>query len=238
MARNSHLKRQKARKIVRQTILQLFGIILIIGIIVRFGIPALVSLSLFIAGTSTDKTERQQKQTEFVAQPVINTMYTATNSATVTITGLALENQTIKLYLNDELIGKKETDNDGEFVFENVQLSQEESKFTAKAINKSGDESDYSETISIRYKKDPPIITIDTPSENQSFSKDEDTIEVLGKTDTGTTVTVNGFRAIVNTDSTYSYTLRLHAGDNTIKVIAFDEAGNKSETERKVTYYP
>lgn len=198
----------------------------------------LVNLSLFIAGMKQPEKTQQKKTTEFVAPPVLNPTYTATNSATVTISGLGLDDQTISLYVNDELISKKKVEEDGSFVFEDVRLPADENKIKARAINKNGDESEYSDVLAIQYKKDAPKLSIDTPSDNQSFTKDEDIIRVSGKTDAASTVTVNDFRAIVDSDGTYNYSLRLNPGDNTIKVVAVDEAGNKTEAERKVTYAP
>ena len=47
---------------------------------------------------------------------------------------------------------------------------------------------------------------------------------------------MNEFWAIVDAGGNFSYTLPLQNGENTIKVVATDEAGNKTEYEVKVTY--
>ena len=60
----------------------------------------------------------------------------------------------------------------------------------------------------------------------------------MGKTDSGVRITVNGFWAVIDENNNFSYSLPLQDGDNAIKVVAQDQAGNKAEKEIKVTYSP
>ena len=70
------------------------------------------------------------------------------------------------------------------------------------------------------------------------FEKDQSTVKVLGKTDPGVRVTVNGFWAVIDENNNFSYNLPLQNGENMIKIEAIDQAGNKTEKEIKVTYSP
>jgi bacillopeptidase F len=103
-------------------------------------------------------------------------------------------------------------------------------------VSDGNQKSNFSNILSITYLNEPPELSIETPSDGTQFHKDEKTIEIKGKTNSGTKITVNDFWAIVDTDGNYSYTMALKDGDNQIKVIATDAAGNKTEKQIKVTY--
>jgi outer membrane lipopolysaccharide assembly protein LptE/RlpB len=47
---------------------------------------------------------------------------------------------------------------------------------------------------------------------------------------------VNGFWAVVDDNNNFSYTLPLQSGDNQIKIVAIDQAGNKAEKDLKVNF--
>ena len=89
-------------------------------------------------------------------------------------------------------------------------------------------------------KNSAPTLDISTPSDGQRFDKNSigsgNSISVSGKTDQGVSVTVNGFWAVVDDSNNFSYTLPLQNGDNQIKIIAIDQAGNKTEKDIKVNY--
>ena len=99
-------------------------------------------------------------------------------------------------------------------------------------------ESDPSNTITTILKSAPPSLNLFSPSDNQSFSKDQNMTEVKGTTDPDVKVTVNGLWAITDSNGNFEYSLPLQNGENTIKISATDLAGNKTEKEVKVTYSP
>jgi bacillopeptidase F len=132
------------------------------------------------------------------------------------------------------LIDKKSVDNNGNFVFD-YQLTPGDSLIKVRNDN-DNKKSDFSPIVTVSYKNAAPNLTIDSPSDGQKFSNDQRDITVSGKTDPGVTVTVNGFWAIIDQNNNYSYNLTLINGDNSIKVDATDQAGNKAEKTIKVNY--
>jgi bacillopeptidase F len=105
-------------------------------------------------------------------------------------------------------------------------------------VDVSGKESEFSNVLTVAFKSAPPSLNLDSPSDGQSFSKDQNTATVKGVTDPDVKVTVNGFWAITDSQGNFSYDLPLQNGDNKITVIATDMAGNKNEKDIKVTYSP
>lgn len=233
MAR-SRLSRRMEQKTKKNLLLSVLGIILVTLLVFKFGIPLLINLSLFTSGS--DKEEAKVQDPSFIAPPILNSFPSATSSANIIISGVASKKQTIKLYINDELINTTNSGDDGRFSFQET-IKPGESIIKAKAVV-GENESELSNTITTAFKSAPPSLNINSPSDNQSFSKDQNFVEVKGTTDSDVKVTVNGFWAITDATGEFSYRLLLQNGENRIKISAIDLAGNKTDKEIKVTYNP
>ena len=99
-------------------------------------------------------------------------------------------------------------------------------------------ESDFSNTIITAFKNAPPSLSLNSPTDGQSFSKDQNIASIKGATDTDAKVTINGFWAITDSNGNFSYSLPLQNGENKIRVEAIDIAGNKAIKEIKIIYSP
>ncbi len=142
------------------------------------------------------------------------------------------------MFVNNKLTDITDTKNDGTFSFDGVSLSEGKNEITAKAVNEKDKESNSSEGIVVIYRAKPPSLEVYGPKGGESYHGGEKNVKVTGKTDAYAKITVNEFWAIVDAGGNFSYTLPLHDGENSIKVTASDEAGNKTENEVKVTYAP
>ena len=234
MAR-SRLSRRMEEKTKKNLLLSVLGIILVILLIFKFGIPLLINLSLFLSGARTNQEQSKIQDPSFIAPPILNPVPQATSSANIIISGIASKDQTINLYINGNLIGKTKTKENGSFSFEE-EINLGENTIKTKAVV--GDkESEFSKSITISLKSAPPSLNVSSPSDGQSF-KDQNTVDIQGTTDPDVKITVNGFWAITDSDGAFLYRFPLQNGDNKIKIIATDIAGNKKELEIKVTYNP
>lgn len=231
----SRLHRRFEQQSKKRFYLTIFGIIVILFLVVRFGVPLLINLSLFLNRGKGNGTQVQQSGMQFVAVPSLNGTFPATNSATIAISGTAAAKQQVKLYVNDSFIDTTDANDDGSFSFPNVSLQEGNNAIKVKA-KQGNNESDFSDITTVMYKNSAPNLTITSPSDGQAFAKDQSTIPVMGKTDPDVKVTVNDFWAIIDANGNYSYNLHLQNGDNQIKVDAIDAAGNKTEKIIKVTY--
>lgn len=83
----------------------------------------------------------------------------------------------------------------------------------------------------------PPTLTVSAPSDNLITNNAE--INVTGTTNdalsTPVTLTINGESVPVNSDGSFTYTVTLTEGKNTITVVATDAAGKSSTVVRNVT---
>lgn len=231
----SRLRNSLVEQSRRNIILAVVGIIGILVLVFLFGVPLLINLSLLFeksGGTSSQSTNTNA----YIATPVINPMPTATNSAQIQISGSAEKDMIVMLYVNDIKEKEADVDEDGNFTFDNVKIDEGENTIKTKAKDNKKNVSIYSPEIKISYLNKPPTLSVDEPTDGKSFGKDDSPIQVKGKTDPKVKITVNDFWAIVDGSGNFSYTLPLQGGENRIKVVATDEAGNKTEKEIKVSY--
>ncbi|MEX2013162.1 MAG: hypothetical protein WD967_02045 [Candidatus Levyibacteriota bacterium] len=235
--RKSRLSRRSEKKTKQNLILSLLGITVVIFVVLKLGIPLLINFSLFIANQKDNSTEAAQSDnSSFIAPPVLDPLPVATNSARVSIFGTANPDQEIKIYVNNTLTTKLSAKKDGTFsLVEDIKKGS--NTIRAKATVKDKD-SGFSNPVTVTFVDSKPTIEITSPSDGQTFSRDQNKAPVVGKTSAESRITVNGFWAIVDDEGNFSYSLPLNNGENQIKIIATDKAGNTTEEEIRVTYNP
>lgn len=234
MAR-SRLSRRIEEKTKKNLLLSVLGIILIMFVVFKFGLPLLINLSLFLSGSRTNQEQSKIQSPSFIDPPILNPFPAATSSADIIISGIASKDQTINLYINGALINETKAQDDGDFSFEET-IKPGENTIKVKAIV-GKKESEFSKSMTVALKSSPPFLNVSSPSDGQSF-KDQNMVDVHGTTDSDVKITINGFWAITDSQGLFSYSLPLKNGENKIKIIATDIAGNKTEKEVMVTYSP
>ncbi len=234
MRKKSRLSRSSENKQKKTIFLSFLGIVVLLIILFKFGLPVLINFSLFIAGNKNTTSSGSETTISYISPPNLNTLPQGTKEKQIKISGSSQKGLDIELYLNGKKIKDLSTDSDGEF-FTEAYLKEGENTFRARAV-KENKKSEFSESVSIIYKNSPPSLEITSPSDGTIFKREDKFIEVKGKTDPNTTITVNGFYAVIDESNNYSYSLGLHEGENEIKVEAVDVAGNKTEQMIKVSY--
>src|SRR5579872_1569696 len=121
----SRLSRTTERKTKTQLLLFLGGIIVVIFLLFKFGIPALTNLSLYLSSKNTSGQDTTNT-TSVIAPPTLNEPYTATNSATITVSGTGVAHETIQLFVNSTQVDSSSTKDDGTFSFTGVNLTQQQ----------------------------------------------------------------------------------------------------------------
>lgn len=233
--RRSRLTKNAENKTRKTLFLSILGIIIVVFLLAKFGIGLLVNFSLFLAGSKDNQSlQNNSNQINFVAPPTLNPLPSATNSAKIIISGRSTKEIDIELFINDDLIDETKTDKDGGFVF-TPNLKEGNNQIKTRAIYKDK-KSDFSVTFDVVLKNSQPTLEVTSPSDGQTFKKDQNSVNVQGKTDLGVNVTVNGFWAVIDDSNNFSYNLPLQNGDNEIKIVAVDQAGNKSERSLRVNY--
>ncbi|PIP74319.1 MAG: hypothetical protein CO135_02455 [Candidatus Levybacteria bacterium CG_4_9_14_3_um_filter_35_16] len=234
MKRNSRLKKRLERKTQKNFFFGIIGISIVLFLLVRFGIPALANFALFLSGIKYNDKTVVKNEVQFISPPIIESQFTATNSSALIINGKTPKKSNIKVFVNDEEQDSLDSQEDGSFSFK-VILSEGNNSIRSKS-EITGKQSEFSNTVSVTYIKSAPTLTISSPADGESYSKDQNKTNVSGKTDPGVTVTVNNFWAIIDDNNNFSYELPLKNGENQIGIVATDQAGNKTEKTIKVNY--
>lgn len=228
--------RRKRKNLLWQLI---FSVSISIGVFIilfLLGLPLLAKLSLVFEKIRVGEEISLQIDQTPPFPPQLETPFTATNSARLTLKGGSEPGSSVKLYLNSQLLGKILVGKDGTFT-KRVALKEGENRIAAQAIDQTGNESPFSTELLISYAKGGPSLEIEFPPE-EDFQTEEDEIEIKGTTDPEVGLTINNRFVPVRSDGSFEYLTALSEGENLIKVVATDQAGNRTEEERKVTFSP
>lgn len=101
-----------------------------------------------------------------------------------------------------------------------------------RAVDAAGNESLVSRVVTLRTQ--PPTLTISEPAENNLFVSNN-LISVKGTVPPDVDVTVNGRTAPVDERGSFALDIVLNEGENSIEILARDEVGNETRSERRVT---
>ena len=233
----SRLRKFEEKRQERKIVGALAGIVAIFLFLVFFGLKILTAFSLLvdnIRGNSKKTTNTTQEQLILPAE--LDPIPTATNSATILITGKGTAGLTAILNINELDTKETKVTEDGSFKFTNVPLSDGSNSFSVKLTDDKNNVSTSSEVLTITYKKSKPTLDVTTPSDGARISGEQNTMTVSGKTEDTNTVTINGRLVVMKSDGSFTYDYPLGEGDTTLQIVAKDPAGNETKVERKVSY--
>lgn len=236
MRRKTRLSRYNEKKQKKTLFLSILGIFVLLFFLFKYGLPTLINFSLFLAGNRAITSMNNRNNPIFISPPIFDSLPIATNSSSMEINGTGEKDTKIELFINAKKADDTLTDENGKFSFD-INLRDGENVFTARQIIKDK-KSDFSSASTVIFKESPPTLEITSPSDGASFKREDKFVEVKGNTDSNVTVTVNGFYAIINETNIFTYSFGLHDGENELKVVAEDLAGNRAEKTIKVNYFP
>lgn len=236
--KSSRLTRNAEKQSKKQFIIFGIGTIIIIFLLVQFAGSFLGLFGNIIFGIRGNDNEISQNNQidEILFPPNLNNIPSATSSAQISISGTSdYTDGEVFLYVNDKEVDSVSLNNNQEFTFRNIDLEDGENRIkTYYSINNK--QSDFSQEYIVTRSSERPMLEITSPSDGSTFKKADKKINVSGKTDPNSSVSVNGFRAVVNSEGEFSYLLELDEGDNRISVESTNEAGVKEIKEISVKY--
>lgn len=236
--RTSRLNRNAEKQSKKQFILFGIGTVVIIFLLIQFSGSILGLFGNIVFGIRGDeKLAGENKQIDqILIAPSLDNIPNATSSAQLDISGTSTyEDGRIFLYVNGKEADSSRLGSDQKFTFRNISLRN--GKNIIKAYYSIDDKkSAFSQEYAVIRSSEKPELVLSGPSDGSTFKKADKRINVSGKTDPNSAVTVNGFRAVVNSEGEFSYLLELNEGDNKISVESTNEAGVKTIKEISVKY--
>ncbi|MBH0162434.1 S8 family peptidase [Fictibacillus sp. 26RED30] len=156
-----------------------------------------------------------------------------TNEEKVTVTGNAAPTTTVEIYRDGEEVATAETTDEGTFSAE-VMLEEGANTLTAKAVTDSGS-TDESAPVTVTLDQTKPRVSITSPADGMKTNRESVTVKGTVDETNLDWVKVNGQKAQVDEGGNYSHRMLLNEGENVIKVVALDKAGNRHS--KTVTVY-
>jgi len=232
--KRSRLERKKDEQITKKTVFMGFLTVLVFVLIVVFGLPLLIKFSI-ILGNSKSKKDITNENIVPPLAPRLIVPFEATSSSKIKIDGFAEAGAEVELLKNEQSIGKTEVTIDGNFSFTNIELDDGENNFSAIATKENSGSSDVSKITSIIYDTVSPELTMSNPSE-ASLTVDSADFDIIGKSEKGVSVTINGKVAVVDNEGNFKLKIQLSPSKNNIEIIVKDEALNETKKIISITY--
>lgn len=155
-----------------------------------------------------------------------------TNEETVTVEGNASPTTTVHVMNNGEEVATATATDEGTFAVD-VSLTEGANVLTAKSSTETG-ETEESAPVTIVLDQTAPELAITSPENGSKTNRETVTVTGTVADENLDFVKVNGKKATVQ-DGTYSLRVMLDNGENNIRVVAQDLAGNR--TRQDVTVY-
>ena len=214
----------------------LFLALVIVGVFVIFtiGFQLIIKGSVFVANLFGDKSDLLQVENQVLSEINVNEIPTATNSSKIRISGNTYNVETLIIFLNNQEVKQIQISSKNEFntIIDNLTDGQNEIYFIGDL--KRSDKRKKSDIYTVISKTSKPKIEITSPKDRTNTPKTE--IDIIGKTDTNTSVTINNQPVVVGSDGNFKYLVRLNEGENKFLITAQDEAGNTENLTLTIIY--
>lgn len=229
----SRLARHQAKVFVRQGVFYIGLVLVAMVLILKWGIPLLISLAVFLGDLKSSSEKVEQVDNIPPIAPRFIPLPIATFSGQIKIAGFAEAGSTVKAYINSKPAGEVITGSDGTFEIEKVSLDEGKNGVWASAVDSAGNKSHDSEVSYVERDDKSPELIIDAP-EDGITTKDQ-SLEIKGKvSESEAEVTVNGRFVVLSGTGAFTTKLTLSEGENKIIIKARDRAGNETEEELTV----
>ena len=208
--------------------------IIFVVVMIKWGVPLFMNL---VAGSGGQRID-SSKDIIPPQSPIISALTEATNSARLEIDGFTEKGAKVELLVNDTVDKVGKADESGAFIFETILITGQ-NRIQLRAKDEADNES-MSEVFLVQYDNKPINLTISSPKDgSEYFGKLNQVIDIKGEIDkTNGQVLINNSFVMVEKSGAFVHRFMLSGGENLIKVLASDNAGNIAELDFKLFYTP
>lgn len=218
-----------ARKSMLTIILSIGGLLLFLFVLV----PQLVQLFFrFFGGGELNLTREDIVPPQV---PIINSLPEATAESLVTLEGFGEPASQVAIVLNGEELDKVVVDEQGSWSY-SLGLEEGENLIVAYGIDEAENESNTKEIKIILDTELPALTFEDLENGKEIAGRSNQNLSIRGETEPNSDLTLNDKNVYVKSDGTFSTSYYLNDGENTLKFIVTDQAGNQAEREVKVNF--
>lgn len=233
---SSRLGRFENRKAQKRLLIAIGGSIGILLFLAVFGLKILVGFSLLVDRLRGNSSTNPQSQSNLLLPPVIDPIPEATFSSTLSISGRGTAKTQVIVYVNDKQYKKFAVSEDNTFTLSGIPVEEGEVTISSKITDDKGNTSDLSNIIKVTIDQKPPMLEVTKPDDGAKIQDGSHKATIEGKTDEDGRVTINDRIVVVRSGGTFTYAMPLSDGENVLKIVATDPAGNHTTIEKRVTY--
>lgn len=236
-------RKRYIRRVSKQSKRNLFITIPLVGFILYATMVWILPNFVNVLGEVTSFFKPHNKQVKnisenpYLAPPVFNIPFEATNTAKINIDGFATPNSKVNLYLDDVQKEVVDVDSEGKFIFYDVDLNLGTNNIYGKTLDEKKQESLASKSLKVVYDNEKPNLQLISPADGTQIQGDRK-ITIEGSTEVDAKVYINGSQIILGKDGKFKIDQFLNDGENIFKVKAVDRASNEVEDERRVNFTP
>lgn len=168
--------------------------------------------------------------------PIFSQVPEAVKDKKLTLNGGTEPGATVVVYLNGPEKQRTTADNNGNFTFADLELSEGNNIIFAKATDSNNNESGKSREYLVIFDEKKPQIKILEPKDGETIRNLNERVFVKGELNEAAEVKVNGRSALTKSDNTFEILLGVEKGDVKITIEATDKAGNKTTETINVRY--
>ncbi|MBU0576849.1 hypothetical protein KJ654_04315 [Patescibacteria group bacterium] len=230
----SRLSRKQQQQMMHQTVLIVVVALSLLVAFIFFIMPQFLSLADSILNGPSILNEDQDQippQTPILAVPV-----SATNSASLLISGIGEMASQVVLILNGEKLEEVKIDDKGEFKFK-VSLIEGGNALAVYSIDEAGNESVQTREYKVTLDTEAPVLEVSSPEDGSTIElRKNQIITIIGTTESQAKVFINDRLVYAKADGSFSMSYKLEEGENKLKFKAIDRGGNESEKEITVKF--
>jgi len=230
--RFSRLEERRQRK---RLSISVIGSVLLLLFLIFFGVKILTSFSLLVDKLRSGSPTPAPSQV-IILPPTLDPLPESTNSAQVAVSGRGQSGLSLVLYVNEAEAKRITVPDSGKFTIPQVTARDGTNVISAKLIDDENNMSDLSNILRFEVKKTAPKLEVTSPDDNSAVTGDSNIAPISGRTEDDVSLTVNDRFIVIANDGTFTYSYPLAEGENTLKIVATDDAGNQTTVERHVTY--
>jgi hypothetical protein len=233
--RSSRLEQYEQKKAVKQTIiLVVFGVLFLI-LFVFLLLPGFVKI--FFSLRTPTGTGISVNDNIPPLPPTIEPYSEYTNQTGISFSGYAEAGAEVSIVLNGTASTIK-ADDTGKYQTGSLTLSEGENTIAFFVTDADGNTSKTVERH-VTYDTQSPALTIESPSQGSVYTRTKDQVVTLtGLTEQGSSLMVNDRLIVVDVNGRFSSSFSLNEGENQLKFVAKDKAGNTTEQTLTLTYRP
>lgn len=208
--------------------------IVFVFVTIKWGFPFFIRI-IAGEGVAINKTEEDIIPPQM---PILAPLPEATNGGTIIVEGYTEGGAKVELNINDVLSKTDTAKEDGSFRFE-ASIQNGANRVQVRAVDGANNAS-MSEVKLVSLDKEPVMLTVSSPKDGTEFiGKNSQTVDITGKINKqNTQVLANNSFVDVARDGSFTYKYLLNPGENEVKLVASDKAGNKDEKIIKLIYSP